>query len=145
MSKQLVLITSLALCLAGCSEARAAQADPTNDVHCAAIAAYFRTAAEQIPGDPGARRSFRALDEWYGSRLQAIGSARGDRNGVLAEAGSVVKIIEADPGAMADKVAVCFDRALARRNSPASSSRRPPRYDASAVDLPRPAPANARA
>ena len=100
--------------LAGCSQAKAATVDPTNDVHCSVLAFYFHGFAKHHQAPDNQVRATKGFHDWYAAKMKKAAGERFKDAAVLEkEVGPLLETVKADPLAMRDEMSACADRAAA--------------------------------
>ncbi len=106
-----ILVPFLGVIISSCSAASAAQFDPTNDIHCAALSKAFRLVSDlpAVPSDQ--KKAIAFVDDWYGRKLFQLGQSEGEDK-VMTEAEAIVKFIESDLPSLKDEYVSCTERAI---------------------------------
>jgi hypothetical protein len=126
MLKSIIACGLATMALAGCSAASATPADPSNDVHCFALATAFRAHAQSIGAPADAQRATAAIETWYAPGFDAAVATRG-RSSVLSEGEALAAAMDRDPAAAHAALVACTDRAAADPGFDAFAARFPRR------------------
>lgn len=111
-ARNLVAATAASIVLAACSGAKAATADPGNDVHCFALAMGFRINTDLQKSPRSQRRAAKVIEAWYAGPFDRFVSAHGAGRAQL-EVAPVVSALDADPAGLKGAYRACAERAIA--------------------------------